>query len=341
MADQETSLREDLESAIADTDDSAEETETTNEVEETAAPQAEEEAQEEVSGEGSPADASPENPPNIPPETDTPAVQPPVDWAPEVKAKWQELPPDVQSAVAAREAHINETLRETAGIRQDYDDFNAMIAPYEPLMQAEGAGDAFQAIQGLMNTTATLAMGSAQQKAGKIAAMINHYGVDINTLDEILSGQAPAQQQPQTPSDPRIDQIWNRMQAAEQGQYRQQQEEAQTSIQTFAADPKNVHFQSVKNTMADFIEIADKNGQNMTLEEAYQRACLADPQIAPLVTAEFANQTAQSHQQTVAGARRAAGSIMGKPAGGAGNAITDDMSLRDTIKAQLAGSDRI
>ena len=340
MADQETSLREDLESAIASDGDSAEEIENTHEVEATAAPETEEETQEEVSGEGAPADASPENPPNIPPETAPQAVQPPVDWAPEVKAKWQELPPDVQSAVAAREAHINETLRETAGIRQDCDDFNAMIAPYEPLMQAEGASDAFQAIQGLMNTTATLAMGSAQQKASKIAAMINHYGVDINTLDEILSGQAPAQQ-PQTPSDPRIDQIWNRMQAAEQGQYQQMQQEAQTSIQTFAADPKNVHFQSVKNTMADFIEIADKNGQNMTLEEAYQRACLADPQIAPLVTAEFANQTAQSHQQTVAGARRAAGSIMGKPAGGAGNAITDDMSLRDTIKAQLAGSDRI
>ena len=338
MEDQETSLREDLESAIADTDDSAEETETTNEVEETAAPQAEEEAQEEVSGEGSPTE--PAEPAAQAAEPAPQAVQPPVDWAPEVKAKWQELPPDVQSAVAAREAHINETLRETADIRQDYDDFNAMLAPYEPLMQAEGASDPFQAIQGLMNTTATLAMGSAQQKAGKIAAMINHYGVDIETLDQILAGQAPAEQAA-PPSDPRIDQIWNRMQAAEQGQFQQQQQEAQTSIQAFAADPKNVHFQSVKNSMEDFIEIADKNGNDMTLDEAYQRACLADPQIAPLVTAEFANQTAQSHQQSVAGARQAAGSIAGKPASSAMTGITEDMSLRDTIKAQLAGSDRI
>lgn len=335
MADQETSLREDLESAIADTDTDAEETTTTDEVEETAAPQATEETQEEVPGEGAPGEPAAE-----PAAEAAPVAQPPVDWAPEVKAKWQELPPDVQSAVAAREAHINETLRETADIRQDYDDFNAMLQPYEPLMQAEGATDPLQAIHGLLNTTATLAMGSAQQKAGKIAAMINHYGVDIETLDQILAGQAPAQPAA-PPSDPRIDQIWQRMQAAEQGQYQQQQQEAQTSIQAFAADPKNVHFQSVKNTMADFIEIADQNGNDMTLEEAYQRACLADPQIAPLVTAEFANQTAQSHQQTVAGARRAGGSLAGKPASGATTGITDDMSLRDTIKAQLAGADRI
>ena len=335
MADQETSLRDDLESAIADTDDNAEEITTTHEVEETAAPQAAEETQEEVSGQGSPGE-----PAAAPAEAPAPVAQPPVDWAPEVKAKWQELPPDVQSSIAAREAHINETLRDTADIRQDYDDFNNMLQPYAPLMQAEGASDPFQAIQGLLNTTATLAMGSAQQKAGKIAAMINHYGIDIEALDQILAGQAPPQQQA-PPSDPRIDQIWDRIQSAEQQQYQAEVGNAQNSIQAFAADPNNVHFESVKLAMADFIEIADKNGHDMTLEEAYQRACLSDPQIAPLVTAEFANQAAQGHQQAVAGARRAAGSLAGKPASGAMTGITDDMSLRDTIKAQLAGSDRI
>ncbi len=339
MADQETSLRDDIDAAISDVEDTTEEN-TASAIQETAAPETAEETQEEISGQEPTGDAAPA--PDA--EADAvaaPASQAPVDWAPEVKAKWSELSPDVQTAIAAREAHINETLRDTAGIRQEYDEFNAMITPYAPLMQAEGATDPRQAIQGLLNTTATLSMGSAQQKADKIAGMINHYGIDIEILDQILSGQVvTAQQAP--PSDPRIDAIWQRMQNAEQQQTQQQQAEAASTIETFAADPANVHFNDVKLAMADFIDVAASHGQDMTLEEAYQRACLSDPRIAPLVTQNLNAQIAQGHQSAVSGARMAAGSLAGKPAAsGAGAGLDENMSLRETIASQFEGGRRI
>jgi hypothetical protein len=331
MADQdETSLRDDLEESIEKVE--PEET-TKDEVETAAETETTEETQTEVSGEVAETPETTTEP--VVAETTT---QPPVDWAANVKEQWKDLPPEVQGQIAQREAHINEKLRETAGIRQEYDSFSEMISPYIPLMQAEGAQNPQEAVQGLLNTTATLSMGNPQQKAQKIAAMIGNYGVDIELLDGLLAGNAPAQPAA-PPSDPRIDAIWQRMQQAEQNSNQQMQGEAATSISEFAAKPENIHFQSVKNVMADFIDMAGTHGQDMTLEEAYQRACLSDPNIAPLVTAQFANNN--SGTNAVAAAQAAAGSIAGKPAAGSHTGLKEDMTLRESIEAQFGSGDRI
>lgn len=321
---EDKTLRETLEESIEKVEGEEVETEEVDEVETKAEEETTEETETEVSGE--------EVEQQEPAVEAKPATQPPVDWANEVKEKWADLPPDVQTSIVNREAHINETLRETADIRKEHSAFSEMIAPYIPVMQAEGAADPQQAIQGLLNTTATLTMGSPQQKAQKIAAMINHYGIDIQTLDQLLAGQAPPENTP--PSDPRIDAIWNRMQQSEQATVQQAQQEASKNIQQFAADPKNVHFQTVKEAMADFIDVASSHGHAMTLDEAYQRACLADPQIAPLVTAQYANSASVDTTANDA----AASSISGKTASSGHNAIKEDMSLRETIEAQFVGN---
>jgi hypothetical protein len=323
----ESSLRDDIEAA-ADTVE-----ETPDAVEATAETETTQKTQAEVPGESAAAPVEPPAPA---------AAKPPVDWAPDVKEAWGDLPEGVRNAVAERERHINQTLEDTAGIRHEYDAFNQMISPYIPMIQAEGVSNPQQAIEGLLRTTAALQMGSPQQKAQKLAGLVAHYGVDIEMLDQALTGQLPAGPQA-PPTDPRVDQLMARIDQADQATQNQMVQESQQSIGQFAGDPANVHFEAVRNTMADFLDVAAQSGHDMTIAEAYQRACLADPNIAPLVTQQFAQQAAQGQQAGIAGKQRAAASISGRPATGAGAAgmITDDMSLRDTIAAQLAGGSRI
>jgi hypothetical protein len=341
MADQDNSLRDDLMAAAADVEDTPEGE--VSEVEETAAPETEEETPQEVSGEEQQSE------PADPPAEPEPVIQssPPVDWAPEVKEQWAKLDPALQNAISDRERHINETLQDTAGIRNEYDNFNQMIQPYIPMMQAEGATDAMIAVKGLLDTTAGLMLGSQAQKAQRIAGLIQHYGIDIEVLDGVLAGepgQDPAATRFEQMLDQRMAPVNQLLQQVNQGQAEQQQQlnaEVGDDIFAFSQDPKNLHFGAVRGVMADFLDMASQRGTPMTLEDAYQRACLADPNIAPLVTQQFAQQAAQGHQAAVGSARNAAGSVVGKPAGGSSSGLTEDMSLRETIEAQFGGGGRI
>ena len=345
MADQDNSLRDDIMAAAEEV-----EVEDSDEIKETAAPEAAQEATQEVPAEtvtdDEPAD-EPAGEPAIESPPDVVASKPPVDWAPEVKEQWAKLDPTVQSAIADRERHINETLQHTAEARHSVDTFNQMFQPYIPLMQAEGLSDPMVAINGLLQTTAALSMGSQAQKAQRIAGLIKHYGVDIETLDQVLSGGQVAD-----PSETRLEQLLDQrmgpvnqlIERANQAEAQQRQQtdiEVGNDINAFAADANNVHFEAVRTVMADFMDMAAHNGQVMSLPDAYKRACLADPQIAPLVTQQFAQEASAGRQGMLAGKRNAASSIAGHPASGASAELTGDMSLRETIEAQLGGSGRI
>lgn len=328
MAEKDTSLREDLEAAInADGDADEENTVEIESAAETETATEEIETEAEVSGE---AGEEPEHPAALDPEPQPGAVAAPIDWPDEVKAQWDKLDPPVREAIAKRERHVNDMLQQSSEARQAVESFQQMVAPYTPLMQAEGVSDPLVAVNGLLQTTAALAMGSQQQKAQKIAALINHYGVDISTLDSILAGE-PAPKGPA--SDPRIDAIWNRLQQAEQQSQQQTQAETQQTIQQFAADPKNRHFDTVRGVMADLIDVAAANGQSLSIEQAYDRACMAVPEVAEQVIAQRTRGLASAQQQTVAAKRNAASSVHGTRAGADTAGIEDGLSLRETLEA--------
>ena len=341
MAD-ETSLREDLEAASESVEDNAEEAAV--EVESAATEEAEgqtSEAQEEVSekdGEKPLLDAEPAAEAAAP----VAEAKAPLDWSDEVKAKWSELPKDVQDTILNRERHVNDVLQKSADARNAVSQFEQMISPYTPLMQAEGVTDPMQAINGLLQTTAALSLGSPAQKAQKIANLIAHYGVDIQTLDSVLAGE-PAQDPQQTQLEQMlnqrlapVDQLLQRVnQAEQQSQQQLAQENAQT-IEQFASDPKNVHFEAVREVMADFLDMAAAHNQGMTLEQAYERACMAVPEVAQQVMAQRAQGVAGQQAQTLAGKTAAAASVHGQSGPAATAGIEEGSSMREALE-QAAG----
>jgi hypothetical protein len=87
----------------------------------------------------------------------------------------------------------------------------------------------------------------------------------------------------------------------------------------------------VRHDMADFIDMAAKNGQTLTIDQAYQKACVLNPQIQSILQkrAETARITGSSND--MASKRAASSSITGDRAGGSVNGAAG--SMRDTLSS--------
>jgi hypothetical protein len=109
--------------------------------------------------------------------------------------------------------------------------------------------------------------------------------------------------------------------------------EADAQVKAFMADPKNKHFESVASTVAILL----RNDRSLSLQDAYDRAVWADPQIRAELQREQAAQSQARQTQTIRAqaqtAQRASKSLTGSPA--SGNSGPRNMSVDEAIKAAL------
>lgn len=340
MADQaekleteENSLTEDLEATIDMLESSDEEE--GNEVEATAEETTQEEVpeQEETTETEPEVLAEPEQPPASP-------YKPPIDWEPALKREFASLPEPVQKAIYEREQSVNYLMQQTANDRRTAHSFNEVITQFRGLMAAEGVQDPMQGITGLLTTTAQLAMGSKEQRAKKITDLIQHYGVDIETLDSMLAGQYQPNQEEarlQAMLDQRmqpVNQLLEQMNTQRAAAVQQVQHQAHQSIHEFGADPANEFFEDVRMDMADFLDMAAQRGQQMSLQEAYQRACALNPQIAQLQAQQ------PSPQQRIAQKEAAASSVSGRRASDGNDENTENLGIRESLERSFSDSER-
>jgi hypothetical protein len=110
---------------------------------------------------------------------------------------------------------------------------------------------------------------------------------------------------------------------------------AQQELEAFLADPKNEFAQDVMHDMADYLDVASKNGRKMALSEAYQRAIVAHPTISKVLEGR---KTSAGVAQRTAAARRAQNASAslpsgGAPAGAAGNSQQRPRNIRSAVEA--------
>ncbi|WP_375764230.1 hypothetical protein ACE10X_13185 [Bradyrhizobium sp. Pha-3] len=117
----------------------------------------------------------------------------------------------------------------------------------------------------------------------------------------------------------------------------QQQQEAgvQSEIQRFASDPKHTFFENVKADMGRLIN----SGYADTLEDAYEKACWANPEIRDLLIKQQTTQVPDTGAKVAAAtqARAAAKSITGSPIPNA-SAKGPNLSLEDEIRQLMDAS---
>lgn len=251
-----------------------------------------------------------------------------------VRSKWSSIPSDIQVALN-KSADDFHRLATTHDEERNYGkQFKEVVAPYIAQMRAEGANP-IQATQALYDTAYRLRTGTPQQKGQLLWETARQFGADMS------QGMT---QQAQAPVHPLLQQTLQEVQSMKadmekQQAFKKQQEDAgiQSQIETFKADPKNVHFEAVKAHMASLLS----GGLAKDLQDAYDQAVYANPQTR---ASQLEALNRDSQEKRVAdqkakaeAAKKAGSSIKGSP----GMAATRDPKvtqpdLRSELKAAFA-----
>ena len=276
--------------------------------------------------------AAPEEPPGEeqpPADPDTPPIaaegdKAPVGLPPEAREAWKDTPKAVQTAIAKREADYANGIKQYANQAKRADGMDRALAPFSQFFAMNGGIG--KVLPGLLQTGSVLQMGSQQQKVEAVAGLIKQFGIDIRALDNQLVGQPmPAEMQQQGQMQQMLDQRLGPLQQQLAGYQQRDQENAQqaqaaiaSEVDAFSTNVKNEFYNDVRGDMADLMDMAVNRGQNMSMQQAYDKACAMHPTISQIITSRIG-------AQSVGGKRRAASSISGGPGGGGGETAHDSM----------------
>ena len=255
----------------------------------------------------------------------------PNSWKPAEREHWSKVPVELQARIKAREHETENILRDSAEARKSQEFMNHLGNSYAPVFAAEGVNDVPTGIKGMVDTIALLQNGSPVDKANKMAQLIQHYGIDIGTLDSVLVGEAP--QNPQAHElqqliDQRmqpVNQLLSRIEQSQQQSQQQSQEEANRQVAEF----KGEFLTDVRNDMADLLDMAAARNQPMTLQEAYDKAVILRPDLQSILTERQKNEELTGKRNRIGSKMNAASSISGNR-GGMASGTSD--TLRGAIE---------
>jgi hypothetical protein len=226
-----------------------------------------------------------------------------------IKAKWKDLPEDVRAEWKKREDDIHRMMTSHDGDLRMGRTVKEIAAPYEAIIRSEG-GTVEGAFKDLLNTSYILRTGTPQQKAQAVQQAIQQFGVDMRYAQQgnqrVDPNLAYLQQEIQTlrkQADPQV--------IKTQLQQEMERDRVSGEITAFAANPANVHFQTVRPAMKAILE----GGQAKDLQDAYDQACWANPSIrASLLKAQQSDE-AEKRKAEMVKKQKAAASVQGSPDG--------------------------
>lgn len=272
----------------------------------------------------------------------------PASWRPDIREHWASLPEPVRAEIARRETEVQRTLQDTAEARKTAESINQVIQPYMPFIKAEGSNP-LQAIDNMMSTAARLRTGTAPELATMMAGIINQFGTGrfgnsfIEILDGALAGQTPRVDPQQAAVEQVINQrlapvqqMLTQFQQAQAAQQQRVQQQAVSEVNNFLAQAEFGN--DVREDMADLLESAQRRGQNLSLADAYKKACLMNDSIRSVISQRMQTKGAQQTTQAAQKARQAAVSVSGGAPVGALQQPTTD--VRSAIEAAISMSSR-
>lgn len=293
--------------------------------------------------EGKPQEKAPEKPQQAQeraPEAKAAPDKAPQSWKALAREEWGKLSPALREEITRRETEVTKVLSETATARQMTQRLRETLAPYEPMLRADGA-DPFVAINSLFRAAHTLRAGSPQAKVKLIANTIREFmpnRAEWELLDRELAGiqaaQGQTQQAPQDFRDPRLDPILERLQQREQYEAQQAQQRIASVIEDIS---KEEFWEDVKMDVADILELAARRGLTVSARDAYTRAVALHPEVSKVMAQREAARRANPTGSTRT-ARAAASSVRSTPTtavkrGGEAASLRDDIeeSVREAM----------
>jgi hypothetical protein len=235
----------------------------------------------------------------------------------ELKDHWEKAPPELQQAIAQREADFERGINTYKSRDAEARAITELFQPYEWMLRNENATPA-TAIGPLLQTAALLRTGTPQQKSQAVAQMIQQFQIPLDQVASYFGGEQPQ------PQDNQYNQLAQQVQQLTahitQSQYqaqKQNESRALSVIQQFASDPANLHFEAVSDRMLQLLQAPQVLGDTSQMSEreklqlAYDTAVRLDPTTAQQIYAQQ-QQSMQAANQ-VQRAKTAAVQVRGAP----------------------------
>lgn len=272
---------------------------------------------------------------------------PPSTWTATAKAEYAKLPEVVRNEIKKRESDFQKGIGQYKQAADFGTRIDSVMRPYANIIREKG-GTPEGVIGNLLQTAYALQTGTPQQKAQLLLQAAQQYGADMS-----MFGQKPAEgqqdpnieaiiQQRLQPVLQELNQFKSQFTTTQQQREQQEQQTLASQIESFrtATDekgqPKHVYFDNVRGTMAALIE----SGDAANLDQAYEMACRAHPEVSKLV---FAEQRSKEEAQRLAEQRRLAdeakraNTVNAQGQGGVGIADTSKVTLRDELMGRMEG----
>ncbi len=251
-----------------------------------------------------------------------PAIEAPISWSAEQKAKWASLPPETQAYIAQRDKDSHEAISRAGQQIKAFEPVSKVIEQFAHVFQKNG----LQPHDGIARMLAVNEMLESNPRAA-IAEIARAYGVD-------LSGQG---EQNANPENQRIAELEARLAKTESHLTAQQRQQLNAENAALARDIADFakdkpHFEAVRKVMAGLMQ----SGAAETMQEAYDNAVYADPTIRQsLLADEQAKAEAKrkaEEAERVKAAKKAAGvNVKSSPGQSNPNRTLDD-DLREIAR---------
>jgi hypothetical protein len=205
------------------------------------------------------------------------------------------------------------------------------LQPYHQYFAMNGGAQ--RSITTALQTAALLQMGSPAQKAQAIAGLINQFGVDVPTVDNLLTGEdIPQEQQVTSQVQQAVQQAVAPYQeyfrSAQTQQVQNQQrmsEQAATELGEFSSSHE--FYNDVAGLMADILDLGSARGQEVSLEDAYTQACAMTPEVSQVMQM-------RQNSQNLTQKRKAASTVSGPPSGE--KPVNKPTTIRGALEAAMS-----
>lgn len=227
----------------------------------------------------------------------------PTSWRKEMREKWATIPDDLRAEILRRE---DASIKGVSAQKTHADlgrNIERVLAPYADNFQKLGISPDF-AIKQLFDLENSMRNGSPQQKASILQRLATDYGVDLTKIG--------------VPQDPALAQALQKVSNYEafiqhqrylnEKNAAEQESEASQQITKVLGDfaEGKEHFESVRVAMGALLQ----TGQAKDLQDAYDQACWANPDIRAATLATQAKEAqAKAREIAEAAKRRSAANV--------------------------------
>lgn len=243
----------------------------------------------------------------------------PPGWAPEAKAQFGSLPPEVQAAISKREQEVDNGFR----VLQDYKG----LEEFTPIVRQAGTTHA-----DVMRKAIDWEQSLIRDPINTVIHVARMAGVNLQALvagqqDQILQRRPQQAQQQPTPQPVNVEATVEQV---------LRKRDTETQVNAFISDPANVHAEAVLDDMVALISA----GRASSLKDAYDAACWMRPDIRQQLISQTAQPAPDPNAQRAAAAdqaRKASRSISGSSAPGPSRDATASQptTIRDSLRSAM------